>query len=183
MFRTGTDERVFVRGERALLKRTPLADLYDRHATEAVRLAYLITGDRSAAEDIVQEAFVRIVGRFKQRKHPDVFEAYLRRTVVNLSRNHFRRLKREREFVSRQRTQEFQDSEPQLIDSRDDLWRALLDLPSRQRTAIVLRYFVDLTEQECADVMGSSPGAVKSAMHRGMEALRRAMGAGTNVKS
>ena len=63
-----------------------LAELYVRYADGAVRLAYLTTGDLALAEDLVQDAFVRLAGRLVHLRDPGAFEAYLRRTVVNLSR-------------------------------------------------------------------------------------------------
>jgi len=71
--------------------RSRLADAYVRSAPGGIRLAYLLTGDRAVAEDLVQEAFVRFVGRLRFLRDPDAFEPYLRRTIVNLSKNHFRR--------------------------------------------------------------------------------------------
>src|SRR6058998_3162610 len=78
-----------------------LGELYLRHAHDAVRLAYLLTGDRALAEDLVQDAFVRLAGRLVHLRDPCAFDAYLRRTVVNLSRSHFRRKKVERAYLQR----------------------------------------------------------------------------------
>ena len=153
-----------------------LGELYERHALAAARLAYILTGDRVVAEDIVQEAFVRIVGRFKYRKPPDVFDAYLRRAVINLAKNHFRHQSLRRSHAARQRqTQVFSPDETADIDAGDELRRALLELPHRQRVALVLRYFSDLSEQQIADAMGCSAGAVKSTLYRGLKTLRRTL--------
>jgi RNA polymerase sigma factor (sigma-70 family) len=73
-----------------------LEDLYVRHAPAALRLAFFLTGDRELAQDLVQDAFVRIAGRFGHLRTPDAFEAYLRRTIVNLFTSHLRRLRLER---------------------------------------------------------------------------------------
>jgi len=81
--------------------RSRLADAYVRSAPGGIRLAYLLTGDRAAAEDLVQEAFVRFVGRLRFLRDPDAFEPYLRRTIVNLSKNHFRRRAVERAYLER----------------------------------------------------------------------------------
>src|SRR2546423_9163703 len=89
-----------------------LDDLYRRHAPDAVRLAYLLTGDRALAEDLVQEAFVRMFGRFRDLRNPDAFGAYLRKTVVNLTRSHFRRVKVERAYVARQRGEPLATMQP-----------------------------------------------------------------------
>src|SRR5438045_7060440 len=80
-----------------------LGELYLRHADSAVRLAYLLTGDHALAEDLVQDAFVRLAGRLVHLRDPGAFEAYLRRTVVNLSHSHFRRRKVERVYLERER--------------------------------------------------------------------------------
>src|ERR687887_2103997 len=78
-----------------------LGDLYLRHADEAVRLAYLLTGDRHLAEDLVQDAFVRLAGRLVHLRDPGAFHAYLRRTIVNLSNSYFRRRRVERAYLER----------------------------------------------------------------------------------
>jgi RNA polymerase sigma factor (sigma-70 family) len=68
-----------------------LEDLYVRHADEALRLSYLLTGDVALAEDLVQDAFVRVAGRLLHLRDPGGFHAYLRKTIVNLARSHYRR--------------------------------------------------------------------------------------------
>src|SRR5437588_10602578 len=78
-----------------------IGELYLRHADAAVRLAYLLTGDLALAEDLAQDAFVRLAGRLVHLRDPDAFSAYLRRTVVNLSRSHFRRKRVERRYLQR----------------------------------------------------------------------------------
>src|SRR5215470_13231559 len=78
-----------------------LADLYVAYAPEGVRLAYLLTGDWAAAEDLVQEAFVRLVGRLRHLRDPAAFGAYLRRTIVNLATSQFRRRRVERAYLER----------------------------------------------------------------------------------
>lgn len=138
-----------------------LAELYQWHAREGVRLAYLITGDRDLAEDLVQDAFVRLAGRLLHLRDPGGFEAYLRRTIVNLANAHFRRKKVERRYLEKQagKRQEV-GSEPD-ISTRESMRAALLALPTRQRTAIVLRYYEDLSEAQTAELMGCRPGTVK----------------------
>ncbi|HEX2196344.1 MAG TPA: sigma factor, partial [Actinomycetota bacterium] len=69
----------------------------EEHIRGAVRLAYLVTGDEQQAQDIAQEAFVRIAGRFQDLRSPDAFPAYLRTTVLNLARGHLRRLRTQRD--------------------------------------------------------------------------------------
>jgi RNA polymerase sigma-70 factor (sigma-E family) len=146
-----------------------LAELYEAHAPDAARLAYLLTGDRALAEDLVHEAFVRLFGRFRELRNPDAFGAYLRTTVVNLARSHFRRRRVERAYLERQGRP---DPAPRDVSGREELWQALHRLRPRQRAAIVLRYYEDLTEAQTADVMGCAVGTVKSLVSRGVDRLR-----------
>jgi len=149
-----------------------LAELYRRHVPGAVRLAYLMTGDQVLAEDLAQDAFVRLTGRFAHIRNPDAFPAYLRRTVVNLVKNHYRRLGVERTHLESYghlppATHELPDS------ATEELVRtALLGLPYRQRAAIVLRYYEDLPEKRVAELLGCRPGTVKSLLSRGLASLR-----------
>src|SRR5437763_1650463 len=88
-------------GESASHEGARLEDLYLRHAPDARRLAFLMTGDRSLAEDLTQEAFARMVGRLVHLRDREAFGAYLRQTVVNLCRMHFRRRQLERAYLGR----------------------------------------------------------------------------------
>ena len=151
-----------------------LADLYARHADEALRLSYLLTGDGALAEDLVQDAFVRVAGRLLHLRDPGGFHAYLRKTIVNLARSHYRRRAVERRYLERQT--EAPPTDPDDLSDRERLRRALMALPIGQRTAIVLRYFEDLSEAQTADLMGRHPGAVKSLVSRGMGTLRTTIG-------
>lgn len=150
------------------------AELYWRHAGEAVRLAFLLTGDQHAAEDIAQDAFVRLFGRFQERKGPDAFEAYLRRTIVNLSRDRFRKMRSERDYVARQASSStVQVTVAPQIEEREVMREALQALPHRQRAALVLRFYLDLSEQQTADVLQCSVAAAKSLVTRATGALGR----------
>lgn len=149
-----------------------LEELYERHAPTAVRLAYLVTADPELARDVAQDAFVRVAGRFRHLRFPDAFDAYLRRTVVNLCLSHFRHEKVERQFLERAAAAPGPTVDPPDLGARDDLARALRRLPVRQRTAIVLRYYEDLTEEGVASAMGCSAAAARSLVSRGMETLR-----------
>ena len=154
-----------------------LAELYVRHAPAAQRLAFLLTGDRAHAEDLVQEAFVRVVGRFGHLRVPDAFEGYLRRTIVNLHTSQLRRKRVERAWLERERgrTEHPVDVAPD-VGARAELWRAVLELPARQRAAIALRFYEHLSERETADVLRCSPAAAKSLVARAMETLRARIG-------
>ncbi len=153
-----------------------LADLYAAYAPEAIRLAYLLTGDRFLAEDLVQDAFVRVTGRFQHLRDPRSFEGYLRRTVVNLLRNHWRRRGVERKYLARERSSKSLEwTSPPNTEEQDALWTALQQLPHRQRAAVTLRYYEDMSEQQVSDVLGCSAQAAKSLVARGMESLRAQM--------
>jgi len=153
-----------------------LEDRYVRHAPGAVRLAYLLTSDAALAEDITQEAFVRVAGRFRHLRTPDSFDAYLRRTVVNLSMSHHRRRRVERAYLEREGAREVRAVEPPDLAGRDELRRALAALPMRQRAAVVLRYYEDLPEQRVAEILGCSVSAARSLVFRAMETLRTTIG-------
>ena len=150
-----------------------LAELYARYTPATLRLAFLLTGDRSQAEDLAHEAFVRSIGRFAHLRAHEAFDAYLRRTLVNLHISGLRRRRVERAWIARHgaveatRTSALPD-----VESRQDLWLALRALPRRQRAALVLRYYEDLSERETAAVLGCSVAAVKSLVQRGAHALR-----------
>jgi RNA polymerase sigma-70 factor (sigma-E family) len=170
MSRVGTHEDVDVTEAEAGGR---LAELYTRHAAEAIRLAYFLTGDRLLAEDLVQDAFVKLAGRLVHLRDPGAFDAYLRRTVVNLANSHFRRRRVEREYLRRTA------AEPAVVaslahdtDRRDELWTDLQRLPARQRAAIVLRIYEDLPEARVAEILGCRPGTVRSLVSRGLAQLR-----------
>jgi RNA polymerase sigma-70 factor (sigma-E family) len=147
-----------------------LEELFRTHAPEATRLAYLLTGERALAEDLVQDAFVKLLGRFRDLRNPDAFWWYLRRTIVNLARSQFRRRKVERAWLARQRALEAAPAPD--LGERDRMRRALMTLRPEQRAAIVLRYYEDLTEADTAEALGIPIGTVKSTVSRGMDRLR-----------
>lgn len=149
-----------------------LEELYVRHGPAAQRLAYLLTGDRGLAEDLVQEAFVRVVGRFGHLRVPDAFGSYLRRAIVNLHTSQLRRKRLERAWLERERHAASPSRAEPDVGARDQLWRAVLALPPRQRAAIVLRFYEDLSERETAEILRCSPAAVRSLVARAMETLR-----------
>ena len=149
---------------------SPFARLYEQHSAEAVRLAYTLTGDRALAEDLAQEAFVRLLGRFGNLRRADSFRAYLLRTVVNLSYSHHRRLQVARRKSSR--SIDFGADPATTVDERDRTRRLLAELPLRQRAAVVLRYCEDLSEHDVADILHTSPKAVRSLVGRALAALR-----------
>ncbi len=130
----------------------------------AVRLAHLLTGSNEAADDIAQIAMTRMHDRFGQLERP---VAYLRTTVVNLSRNWHRSEYRRRRATQRLATPaDTADPHLYLLDLIDQL-------PYRQKAVIVMRYWLELPEREIADHLGCRPGTVKSLASRAMERMRK----------
>ena len=151
---------------------TGLEELYVRHAPGALRLAYMLTAQRELAEDLVQDAFVKLAGRFVHLRRRDAFDAYLRRMIVNQFLSHLRRRRVERAYLRREGAEVDRGVDGMDVGERDAMWRALQRLPERQRAALVLRYYEDLPERDAAEVLGCSTPALKSLVTRGMEALR-----------
>ena len=128
---------------------------------------------------LAHEAFVRCVGRFAHLRAHHAFDAYLRRAIVNLHTSGIRHRYAERDWLRREgpglarATASLPD-----VAGREDLWRALGTLPARQRAALVLRYYEDLSENDTAGVLGCSVAAVKSLVARGSETLRTTIAQG-----
>jgi RNA polymerase sigma-70 factor (sigma-E family) len=153
-----------------------LAALYGRHAPRAGRLAYLLTGDADLAEDLAQEAFARLIARMGSIRDEAVIAAYLRRSVVNLVHKHWKKLQSERRYLRREGfSLATQATALPDVAEQDELWRALQQLPYRQRAAIVLRFYEDLSEAETARVLGCAVGTVKSSVARGLRRLQKEM--------
>ena len=143
-----------------------------------VRLAYGLTADQGHAEDVAQAAFTRAYASWSRVRRSGDPEAYVRQIVINENRNRFRK---------RRVTERLTDSPPESVltdvpwtdairkyDERSALMAALQRLGPRQRAVIVLRYWLDLTEQETATALNCSVGTVKSQASRALAALRQA---------
>jgi RNA polymerase sigma-70 factor (sigma-E family) len=139
----------------------PFEAFYRSQHEPMLRLAYLLTQSRAAAEDLVQDSFLRIQPRWGQLDSP---VAYLRRTVTNACYSWHRRRKRE-EAVP---VEPPSTSEPE----HDEIWDALAQLAPRRRAALVLRYYLDLSEADIAEALGCRRGTVKSLTHRALADLR-----------
>lgn len=145
------------------------------------RSAWLLTGDRQRAEDLVQEALTRCWPHFDRlNTGHDSFEAYVRTAIHRQHlawwrRGGWRELTRDASGTpDTARPDQGQDA---------DLGRALADLSRRQRSVLVLRYFDDLTEAQTAQVLGITVGAVKQHAHRGLAALRGSPHLGDDLRS
>lgn len=155
-----------------------LEEAYVRNAPAALRLAYFLTGNREQAEDLVQEAFARVAGRFRHLRGVDDLDAYLRRAVVNLFSSGLRRRRLERAWLERERSGRIEHHAAHDPAERDEVWQALQRLPDRQRTAVVLRFYEDLTERDAAALMDCTTGALNSLVVRAMQSLRAEIGRG-----
>ncbi|MGC5054019.1 SigE family RNA polymerase sigma factor [Micromonospora sp. DT48] len=140
---------------------------------DLVRTAYLLTGSRHAAEDLVQIALMRAMRRWRQVDDP---MAYVRRIMVNERTRLWRRFG-SREFLAgftgswRTPTEPGRDLADDVV-TRDEVLAALHHLPPRMRAVLVLRYWEDLTESQIADALGCSVGTVKSQASRALTRLR-----------
>ena len=139
-----------------------LAQLFSERRLKLVRLAYLMTSDASAAEEIVQDAFVRVSKHWAQLENP---QAYIRAAVVNGARS----WGRHQQVVDRHIPER---PSPVLLEP-DELWDALATLTDRQRIAIVLRYYDRLSTPEIAHVLDCSPITVRTSIHRGLKRLKQ----------
>jgi RNA polymerase sigma-70 factor (sigma-E family) len=149
----------------------PLRAAFEEHYTPLLRLCVALTGKREVAEDIVQDAFVRVSPKIAGLDAPEV-GPYLRRVAVNLWKSRLRRLRLER------RPREVQpQANTSALEDRDEVWRALLLLPPRQRACVVLRYYEDLPERHVAEILRCSVGTVKSQTSRGLTRLRKELSA------
>ena len=149
-----------------------------------LRFAYLVTGHRQTAEDIVQTALVKTYLAFGRLRDRGALDAYVRRAIVNehlsLLRRPWKRRERSSEALSTPVPQS--GPEPAAVEDRLDretravLFEMVCGLPPRQRAAVVLRYYEGFTESETAEVLGCSVGTVKSQTWRALQALRERMG-------
>jgi RNA polymerase sigma-70 factor (sigma-E family) len=137
--------------------------LYQGHYAELVRLAFVLVDSNEQAEELVQDAFARAYLRWDKIETP---LAYVRRVVVNACHDVLRRRRIERRWLARRHDGEAVDGEPHYLDD------ALATLPSRERIALVLRYYEGMSEAQMAEAMACPAGTVKSLVHRGTARLR-----------
>lgn len=148
-----------------------LTDLYQRHYRQLLRIAVLLVDDRASAEDVVQDAFVRVYDSRTRLRDPDKALAFLRQAVLNRARSVLRRRMVAKRYQPRIAVREAQPDDSRRGVDRAVLGDALARLPRRQREAVVLRYYADLSELRTAELMGVTPGAVKSYCSRGVARL------------
>jgi RNA polymerase sigma-70 factor (sigma-E family) len=153
-------------------------DNFDRfvadNANALVRTAYLIVGDLHDAEDLVQETLFKVAAKWPRVRRMDSPLGYARRILVNMALRGSSKRSRNRAELGATAPAEVA-SDAAFLDIHDELFDALAALPPRQRAALVLRYFLDLSETEAAAALGCSLGTVKSSTSRGLRQLEQTL--------
>jgi RNA polymerase sigma-70 factor (sigma-E family) len=137
-----------------------------------LRTAYLLTGSRADAEDLLQTALAKTYLAWDRVRERDALDGYVRRVMVNTQTSFWRRRKVDERPVDVLPERGAGRDAAADLDLHDALWTALASLPKRQRAAVVLRYYEDLSEAETASVLGVSVGTVKSTTSRALAKLR-----------
>lgn len=154
-----------------------VVELFEREGRSLVRLARLFVDDRNAAEDLVQEAFIRLSRSAHRINDPSKSAAYLRSIVLNLARDHNRRgLVSLRHHLPFDGSRASTEDEIELREDHRAVLDALRDLPHRQRDCIVLRYYDELGIDGIADVLNISRNSVKTHLTRGLAAMESRLG-------
>ena len=149
--------------------------LYRASAVSLIRLAYVVLGDRPSAEDVVQEAFCDLYRRWDRLAEPDSALYYVRSSVLNGCRSVLRRRAVRRRGAAYVLPAVSAEAVVLGGEEREEVVRALARLPHRQREALVLRFYLDLADEEIGRVMGIRQSTVRSNAHRGLVALGRAL--------
>jgi RNA polymerase sigma-70 factor (sigma-E family) len=137
-----------------------------------LRTAYLLTGDRHTAEDLVQTALAKLYLSWDKVQRRELVDSYARRILVNEHNSLWRRPWRRREISTDVVPDHLSSPEPEDRSGNAALWEFVQTLPRKQRAVIVLRYYEDLSEAETADVLGISVGTVKSQASRALAGMR-----------
>jgi RNA polymerase sigma-70 factor (sigma-E family) len=146
--------------------------LYQAHALGLIRLAHIMLGDRQSAEDVVQEAFCGLYRRWGQLSDTGNALRYVRSAVLNGSRSQLRRRSR-RDEPAAPSVEASAETAVLNGEERREVMLAIRRLPRRQREALVLRFYLDLSETEIAETMGIGQSTVRSATHRALTSLGR----------
>ena len=156
-----------------------VAELFATEARSLVRLARIFCDDGDSAEDLVQDAFIRLDRAAGSIRDPAKAPAFLRSIVINLARDHNRRglmsLRHQPSIPRPDPPGEFDDDTGTQIENQEVL-AVVRDLPDRQRTCLVLRFYLGLSEREVGETLGISKDSVKTHCRRGLHALEAALG-------
>ncbi|WP_151082464.1 SigE family RNA polymerase sigma factor [Nocardioides cynanchi] len=156
--------------------RAAFAEFAAARARSLHRAAYLMVGDPQLAQDLVQEALTKTYVAWPRLRDPHNAEAYCRKAITTTAISWFRRKGWNNERPTETLPEGALAGHDGGVAQRDEIWRALQSLPPRQRAALVLRYFDDLTEAQTADAMGCAVGTVKSQVSAGLAKLRTRLG-------
>ncbi|HEY6296751.1 MAG TPA: SigE family RNA polymerase sigma factor [Streptosporangiaceae bacterium] len=158
--------------------RREVTALYEGHALGMIRLGVVMLGDRAAAEDVVQDAFCGLYRHWHGLSDPGKALSYVRSSVINGCRSALRRRVRQPVGFAFAAEQPGESAESAVLLSEEhrQVLAAIRRLPDRQREALVLRYYLDLGEEEIARTMRISRGTVKSTTSRALAALGRILG-------
>ena len=152
------------------------AEFVQARSTALHRAAYLMVGDVALAQDLVQEALVKTYAAWGRLRDKGNAEAYCRKAITTTAISWFRRMSWSRERATEVLPETGRAGHGDDVTQSQWLWDALQQLPVRQRAAIVLRYYEDLTEAQTADAMGCAVGTVKSQVSAGIVKLRDLLG-------
>ena len=152
------------------------AEFAEARSPALFRAAYLMVGDRGLAEDLLQEALTKTDVAWPRLREAANAEAYTRKAITTTAISWWRRKSWHGEVPRDDLPEQSADEHGARVDQRDWLWRELQMLAPRQRAALVLRYYEDLTEAQTADAMGCSVGTVKSQVSDGLKRLRTRVG-------
>lgn len=156
---------------------TAFSEFVEARSASLFRTAFLLVGDHQLAQDLLQEALVKTLIAWPRLRDRANLDAYTRRIIVTTSIS-WRRRRSFHEWPSRALPERVGPDPVEDVVTHDAVVAALLTVPPRQRAAIVLRYYQDLTETQTAEVMGCSVGSVKSQVSAGLRRLRESLGAG-----
>ena len=137
-----------------------------------LRVAYLLTGNRADAEDLLQTALAKTYLSWHRIQDKGALDGYVRRVLVNTQTSWWRKRRLDEYPTDVLPEQSWEDNGPDRYEIRETVWKALEELPKRQRAVVVLRYYEDLSEAETANVMGISVGTVKSTASRALAKMR-----------
>ncbi|HEX7739125.1 MAG TPA: SigE family RNA polymerase sigma factor [Marmoricola sp.] len=158
---------------------TSTTSAYEEYAAAAwpnlYRVAYLLSGAHADAEDLAQQALVKVFRNWGRVSASDSPDAYVRRILTNTYLSSRRPLRLQREVITDRLPDTVVEPGTAAREQRLLLWPHVQALPPRQRAVVVLRYYEDLSEQQIADTLGCSTGTVKSNAHKALNTLRASL--------
>jgi RNA polymerase sigma-70 factor (ECF subfamily) len=173
-------EKTEIHGFAAHVQGPPVfEEVFAEHYEPVLRALFLLTGDPFEAEDLAQEAFVRIYERRERLSSSGNVAGYVYRTAVNVYRSRLRRVRMTVRRLGPPRPRDGGDRFD-AIDDRDELRRAIADLSRGEREALVLVEWVGMSDREAGEVLGTSPGAVRTRISRAKGHLRPALSEGAD---